>query len=67
LSLRDKKRVYIGLAVLIAVLFCAGIYAGFRSRNDKICADGRPPVAERPDVTIGRVVYRCHNGQTVTR
>jgi len=64
---RDKKRVYIGLAVLIIVLFCAGILAGYTSRNDKLCQDGRPPLQERPDVTLGHVVYRCHNGQMVTK
>jgi hypothetical protein len=67
LTSRDKKRVYVGVAVLVAVLFCAGVLAGYVSRNDKICADGRPPVKQRPDVTIGHVVYLCRNGQTVTR
>jgi hypothetical protein len=67
LTRRDKKRVYVGMAVLVLALFCAGIVAGFVSRNDKICADGRPPVKQRPDVTLGNVVYLCHNGQTVTK
>ena len=67
MTTRDKRRVYAGIALLIAVLFCAGIVAGYTSRNDKICADGKPPVKQRPDVTLGHVVYRCHNGQTVTR
>ena len=63
----EKKRVYVGLAVLVLVLFCAGILAGYTSRNDKLCQDGRPPLQERPDVTLGHVVYRCHNGQMVTK
>jgi hypothetical protein len=67
LSLRDKKRVYAGLAALIVVLFCAGIFAGYLSRNDKLCRDGRPPLKERPDVAIGRTVYLCHDGQMVTK
>jgi hypothetical protein len=64
---RDKKRVYVGLAALILVLFCAGILAGYVSRNDKLCADGKPPKRERPDVALGHVVYQCHDGQIVTR
>ena len=64
---REKKRVYIGLGVLIAVLFCVGILAGYVSRNDKLCADGKPPKRQRPDVTLGHVVYLCHDGQMVTR
>jgi len=64
---RDKKRVYYGLAVLVAVLFSAGFLAGYVSRNDKLCADGKAPIRERPDVTLGHVVYQCHNGELVTR
>ena len=64
---REKKRVYIGLGVLIAVLFCVGILAGYVSRNDKLCADGKPPKRQRPDVTLGHAVYQCHDGQLVTR
>ena len=64
---REKKRVYVGLAALILVLFCAGILAGYVSRNDKLCADGKPPKSQRPDVALGHVVYLCHDGQMVTR
>ena len=64
---RDKKRVYVGLAVLVLVLFGAGILAGYTSRNDKLCQDGRPPLQQRPDVALGHVVYLCHDGQMVTR
>ena len=64
---RDKKRVYYGLALLVAVLFSAGFLAGYVSRNDKICAAGKAPIRERPDVTLGHVVYQCHNGELVTR
>ena len=49
------------------VLFCAGILAGFLSRNDKICGDGKPPLRQRPDVALGHVVYQCHDGQLVTK
>ena len=64
---QQKRRVYAGLAALIAVLFSAGILAGYLARNDKICRDGRPPVKQRPDVALGHVVYLCHDGQTVTK
>jgi hypothetical protein len=64
---RDKKRVYAGIGLLIAVLFCAGIFAGYVSRNDKLCADGKAPTRQRPDATLGHVVYQCHNGQLITR
>ena len=64
---RQKKQVYAGLAAVILVLFCAGILAGYLSRNDKLCTDGKPPVKQRPDVALGHIVYRCHNGEMVTR
>ena len=64
---RDKKRVYVGVAVVVAALFCAGILAVYLSRNDKICGDGKPPLRQRPDVALGHVVYQCHDGQLVTK
>ena len=67
MTTRDKKRVYVGVAVAVAVLFSAGILAGYLSRNDKLCADGKPPLRQRPDVALGHVVYQCHNGQLVTK
>ena len=67
MTTRDKKRVYVGVAVAVAVLFSAGILAGYLSRNDKLCADGKPPLRQRPDVALGHVVYQCHDGQLVTK
>jgi len=67
LNRQQKKRVYVGLAALILVLFCGGILAGYLSRNDKLCTDGRPPLKQRPDVALGHVVYLCHDGELVTR
>ena len=67
MTTRDKKRVYVGLAVVVALLFCGGILAGFLARNDKLCADGKPPVRQRPDIALGHVVYQCHDGQLVTK
>lgn len=67
MNTQQKRRVYVGLAALVVVLFCAGILAGYTSRNDKLCGDGQPPLKQRPDVALGHVVYLCHDGQTVTR
>jgi hypothetical protein len=67
LTRKEKRRVYIGVAALVAALFVAGIVAGYVSRNDTICSDGRPPLQQRPDISLGHVVYRCHNGETVTK
>ena len=64
---REKKRVIVGLAVVVAILFCGGIVAGYLARNDKICANGKPPLRERPDVALGHVVYRCSDGELVTK
>ena len=39
--------------------------AAWLNRNNTICSDGKPPVAQRGGV-LGQVVYQCHNGQIVT-
>ena len=67
MTTRDKKRVYVGLALVVAVLFSAGILAGYLSRNDKLCGDGKLPLRQRPDVALGHVVYQCRDGQLVTK
>ena len=64
---RDRNRVYIGLAVLACILFGAGVVAGYVSRNDKICSDGKPPIRQRPDVLLGHTIYDCGGGEIVTR
>ena len=63
---RQKRRVYIGLTVLLIALFAGGIIAGYVGRHTPICKDGRPPVAQH-DTGIGQVAYRCHNGQIVVK
>jgi hypothetical protein len=63
----QKKKVYVGLAVVILALFCAGIIAGYSARNDKICSDGRPPVAQQDDPMLGHSDYLCHDGKVVTK
>ena len=66
MSSGTRRRVLIGLALLVAALFTAGIVAAYVSRNDTICRDGRPPVQERP-VSLGQTEYLCHDGQLVTK
>jgi uncharacterized membrane protein len=66
MSRRDRRRVLVGLAVLVVVLMIAGAGAAWYSRNDTICSDGRPPVAQRA-IGLGQIEYRCHDGQLVTK
>jgi len=61
----SPRQVLILVGVVCAALFVAGIAAAYFSRNDKICDDGKPPVAQRGGL-LGQVVVRCHNGQIVT-
>jgi hypothetical protein len=63
----QKKRVYIGVAVVVAALFCAGIIAGYAARNDRICPNGKPPVSQRADPMLGHTQYLCTNGLVVTK
>jgi len=66
MSRRDRKRVLIGLALVVVVVFAAGILAAWLSRNDTICSDGKPPKAQR-SLGLGQTQYRCHNGEIVTK
>jgi hypothetical protein len=59
--------VYAVIVIVVGALFAAGFVAGYVSRNDKICSDGKPPVRQRPDVLLGHTVYQCHNGEMVTK
>jgi hypothetical protein len=62
---RSKRSVLALIAVLCAAVFVAGIAAAYLNRNEKICRDGKDPVAQRGGL-LGQVVYRCHDGQVVT-
>ena len=61
----QKRVVYATLAATLAVLFVAGLLAGYIGRHTPICADGKPPTGQQ-DTGIGQVLFRCHNGQIVT-
>jgi hypothetical protein len=56
----------LALGAVAMLLFAGGIVAGYLSRHDKICPNGKPPVAQRSDV-IGQTEYRCSNGVVVTK
>ncbi|HUM14712.1 MAG TPA: hypothetical protein VL086_03400 [Candidatus Nitrosotalea sp.] len=66
MSQRQKRQVYIGLALTCLVLFAAGLIAGYHNRHSAICDDGRPPKSQQ-DVGIGQVRYLCHDGKIVTK
>jgi hypothetical protein len=61
----QKRIVYMALAATLIVLFLVGMLVGYIDRKNSICRDNRPPVAES-DNGLGQVLFRCHNGQTVT-
>ena len=63
----EKKRVYVGLAIVIVILFCGGIFVGYAQRNDKLCPDGKPAVSQEGDASIGQTLYLCHDGVVVTK
>jgi hypothetical protein len=65
-NLRNKRFVILGLVVFGVFLFAGGVLAGYLSRNDKICPDGKPPIAQRSEV-IGATEYKCHGGVVVTK
>lgn len=65
-DLRSKRFVLLALLAVSTVLFAGGILAFFLSRNDHICPNGKPPVAQRSEV-IGQTEYRCSDGVVVTK
>jgi hypothetical protein len=62
---RNRRNVLVLLAVVCSALFVAGMATAILHRHDKLCGDGRAPVAQRGGI-LGQVVVRCHNGQIVT-
>ena len=66
MNLRDKKAVLLALGAVVLALFAGGIVAGYLSRHDTICRNGKPPVAQRSEV-IGPTEYLCSDGQIVTK
>ena len=62
----QKRKVYITLAALIAVLFAFGVLSGYMGRHTPLCKDGKPP-RQQQDTGIGQVEYLCHDGTIVTK
>jgi hypothetical protein len=65
-NLRNKRFVLLALAVIAVLLFAGGVLAGYLSRHNTICPDGKPPLAQRSEV-IGSTEYKCHGGVVVTK
>ena len=61
----SPRSVLVLVAVISSALFAAGLVTAVLHRHDKICGDGKAPVAQRGGL-LGQVVVRCHNGQIVT-
>jgi hypothetical protein len=62
---KSKRTVLALIVAACAVVFIAGLAAGWVNRHKTLCGDGKAPVAQRGGV-LGQTEFRCHNGQTVT-
>ena len=62
---RSRRSVVILVGAVCVALFVAGMGAAYLNRHDKLCNDGKSPVAQRGGL-LGQVVVRCHDGQIVT-
>jgi hypothetical protein len=47
------------------LVMIAGASAAWVTRNNTLCSDGKPPVAQHAGI-LGQGLYKCHNGQIVT-
>jgi hypothetical protein len=65
LNFKSRRTVLLLLGGACAVVFAAGVLAGWVNRHHTICRDGKPPVAQRGGI-LGQTEFRCHDGQTVT-
>jgi hypothetical protein len=65
-NFRSKRHVMVLIGVLAVVGMAGGAFAAYLSRHDKICPDGRPPIAQRSEV-IGQTEYKCPGGVVVTK
>ena len=65
-DLRNRRAVLIALVAVAAALFAGGVIAGYLARHDRICPDGKAPIAQRSEV-IGQTEYLCHGGKVVTK
>ena len=65
LDWRNKRQVLFLVLGVIALVMIAGAGAAWVTRNNTLCSDGKPPLAQRAGL-LGQGLYRCHNGQIVT-
>jgi hypothetical protein len=65
-NLRSRRTVLLGLAIAAVLLFAFGVLAGYLSRNDHICKNGKPPISQNSE-PIGPTLYMCSDGQVVTK
>jgi hypothetical protein len=62
---RSKRQVLFLILGVVAIGMIAGGAAAWFSRNNTICADGKPPVRQQAGL-LGQGVYQCHDGKIVT-
>jgi hypothetical protein len=61
----SKRQVLFLILTIVFLVMVAGAGAAWIARNNTICSDGKPPVAQQAGL-LGQGLYRCHNGQIVT-
>jgi hypothetical protein len=67
MSPRAKRRVYIGLTALLALLFLGGMLSYVLDfRHKAVCGTGVQWVSRSQDA-MGETTYICPNGTTVTQ
>ncbi|HEY4346739.1 MAG TPA: hypothetical protein VGM80_04055 [Gaiellaceae bacterium] len=67
MSPRDRRRFFVGLAVLMVVLFAGGMVGYiFDFRHAQVCPGGKQWLYQSRD-DLGAVTYICPGGKTVTQ
>ena len=54
---RNRRSVVLLVIAVCGALFVAGVATAFLNRHDKICSDGKAPVAQRGGI-LGQVIVR---------
>ena len=62
---RSKRQVLFVVLGVVLFVMIAGAGAAWVTRDNTLCTDGKPPVAQHAGL-LGQGLYRCHNGQIVT-
>jgi hypothetical protein len=61
----SKRHVLFLVLGAVLLVMIAGAAAAWVTRNNTLCSDGKPPVAQHAGI-LGQGLYKCHNGQIVT-